>query len=231
MSEENQTSEQQTPTQQPQAQQPEVKTGLAVTSLVFGIIGLFTSLIFVGALFGAVGLVLGIIALSKKQPKGMSVTGIVLSLISILIVVAISVFAVGFFKDASEKAGIDFDTSDNGFSIESEDGEGSFSVGGDLPDGFPAEVPLYEPAEVTSSASYSENDGRVYNVTLNTDDLIASVDDFYSQSFADDWDVHAQTAESGEYSNYTAGQNDLEVSVSIIALDDGANINLSVTQE
>lgn len=233
MSDEKQTPEQQTSAQPPQAQQSEAKTGLAIASLVLGIIGMLTSLILIGALFGAVGLVLGIIALSKKQSKGMSVTGIVLSLISILIVVVVSVFAVGFFgflKDASDDAGVEFDTSDNGISIESEDGEDSFSIGGDLPDGFPAEVPLYEPAEVTSSASYSENDGRVYNVTLNTDDSIADVDDLYSQSFADDWDIHTQSAEPGEYSNYTANRGDLEVTLSIIAVDEGTNINISAVE-
>ncbi|MBN1807625.1 MAG: DUF4190 domain-containing protein [Planctomycetes bacterium] len=58
--------------------------GMAVASLVLGIIGFLTALIFIGFLVGVVGLILGIIAMSKASKgeaggKGVAVAGTVLS--------------------------------------------------------------------------------------------------------------------------------------------------------
>lgn len=54
------------------------KSGLATASLVLGILSLIISFL------GLIGLPLGIVALNKKQSKGKSITGIVLSSIAIL---------------------------------------------------------------------------------------------------------------------------------------------------
>lgn len=64
------------------------KTGLATASLVFGILAFITTLFFLNYLFGLLALIFGIIYLVKKaeiKPKGKAITGIILSLVSIIV--------------------------------------------------------------------------------------------------------------------------------------------------
>ena len=78
--------------------------GLAIASLVLGIIGLLTSCCG-GGLLGLIGLVLGIVALTNKQSKGLCIGGIIVS--SIAIVITVFAFALGFISgfmdDESDK--------------------------------------------------------------------------------------------------------------------------------
>ena len=67
--------------------------GLAIASLVLGIIGLLTSCIFVGSILCIIGLVLGIVSIANgNEKKGLSITGIVLSIIGIIISILVIVF-------------------------------------------------------------------------------------------------------------------------------------------
>ena len=58
------------------------QNGLAIASLVLGIVGLISSCIVIGVVPAIVGLVLGIVALAKKQNIGMSIAGIVCSVVA-----------------------------------------------------------------------------------------------------------------------------------------------------
>lgn len=58
---------------------------LGILALVLGIIGLVTSILFIGLLPSIAGLVLGIVALVKRQSKGLSIVGIICSAIGILV--------------------------------------------------------------------------------------------------------------------------------------------------
>lgn len=81
--------------------------GLALSSLLFGVVSLALLLVFLfstpgnGVLIaavalGIVGLVLGIAALRKRQSKVLSVTGLVLGALSVLCALALVVFALIF---------------------------------------------------------------------------------------------------------------------------------------
>ena len=63
---------------------PVPSTGLAIASLVLGILATLSGIFFIGGLFGIVAIVLGIIALQKKVDKGMSITGIIAGALGIL---------------------------------------------------------------------------------------------------------------------------------------------------
>lgn len=88
---------QQPPYQQPQYQQPQYqpyqqpeppkkKQGLAIASLILGIVGL-TICCCMGIIPGIIGLILGIIAVASKQQggKGMAIGGIITSALAILV--------------------------------------------------------------------------------------------------------------------------------------------------
>ena len=82
---------------------PTPSNALAVTALIFGIISFCLGFIpFFVIPLGAVGLVLGIIALSKRQSKALAVTGIVLSCLGILASLLMGVFATWLFQGAAE---------------------------------------------------------------------------------------------------------------------------------
>lgn len=69
--------------------------GLAIASLVIGILSM-TLLCFFGSIVGTVGLVLGIIALCKKQkPIGLSIAGIITSAIGLICGILLLVFLAG----------------------------------------------------------------------------------------------------------------------------------------
>lgn len=63
---------------------------MAIASMILGIAGLILTFIIIGIIPAVIGLILGIVALVTKKPKkGMSITGIVLSVLSILLFIII----------------------------------------------------------------------------------------------------------------------------------------------
>lgn len=76
------------PVQQPPAKD---QKGLAIASLVLGILALLTSCLwFCGGPFSIVGIVLGVLGL-KSSGRGMAIAGIVLSAVGLLILIVLTV--------------------------------------------------------------------------------------------------------------------------------------------
>lgn len=61
------------------------RLALSICSMVFGIIGLLLSCVWIGIFPAAIGLLLGIIALATHHSKGMAIAGVVTSAIGIII--------------------------------------------------------------------------------------------------------------------------------------------------
>lgn len=77
------------------------KSGLAIASIILGILGFFTSIILVGFLLAVIGLILGIAALVKanRKPtiyggKGFAIAGIALSAIVVLFIPIVAAIAI-----------------------------------------------------------------------------------------------------------------------------------------
>ncbi len=82
--------------------------GLAVASLVLGIIGVLTSWILIGGLLGLVALILGFVALGKAKRgeaggRGMAIGGIVTGAIALLITIGIVALGASFLAENSEE--------------------------------------------------------------------------------------------------------------------------------
>ncbi|MBQ8663774.1 MAG: DUF4190 domain-containing protein [Eubacterium sp.] len=73
------------------------KTGMAVASLVLGIVAVVLSCTYVNVVLAIISIILGVIYLVKKPTarKGMAIAGIILSIASIVILIAL--VAVGIF--------------------------------------------------------------------------------------------------------------------------------------
>ncbi|MDO4897933.1 MAG: DUF4190 domain-containing protein [Rothia sp. (in: high G+C Gram-positive bacteria)] len=79
-------------------QQDNKPKGLAIASLVLGILAVLSGWLIIGGLFGLVGLILGIVALVSANKgttggKGMAIAGIITSVLGILAAIVILVFS------------------------------------------------------------------------------------------------------------------------------------------
>lgn len=73
---------------QPVSYPPRGRRGLAVAALVLGIVAILTlPLCGLGTLVAIAGIIVGVIALSRQGGRGMAVTGIVLSAISLIVAI------------------------------------------------------------------------------------------------------------------------------------------------
>lgn len=82
------------------------KASYSMISIIFGIIGFLLSFIVIGIIPAIVSIVIGIIAIATNKPKkGMAITGVVLSAISIIIFIIImgSATYIAFTTDPDEK--------------------------------------------------------------------------------------------------------------------------------
>lgn len=81
--------------------------GVALTALIAGVVGLLLvvvyfatpaggTLLLIGAIVGLIGFIFGIIALQRRQSKGMAITGLITGLIALLAAAAIYIFALIF---------------------------------------------------------------------------------------------------------------------------------------
>ncbi len=100
----------QDPYQQGGYDQPpqKVGSGLAITALVLGILGLITSFVLIGGVLGLIALILGFIASGRAKRgqargRGMAITGIVLGVLSVIIAIVIVVVGASFLNSDSGK--------------------------------------------------------------------------------------------------------------------------------
>jgi hypothetical protein len=83
--------------------------GLAIASMILGILAILSGWFFMGLIFGIVAIVLGIIALKKPGGKGMSITGLItggIGALSSLIFVAIFFIALAVGGAAASEGGV-----------------------------------------------------------------------------------------------------------------------------
>lgn len=90
-------------------EQPRKGAGLAIASLVIGILAFFGSFIVLGGLLALVGLVLGFMAAGRAKRgqasgRGIAIAGIILNLLAIVIAVLIGVFIGSIFGQAQNYA-------------------------------------------------------------------------------------------------------------------------------
>lgn len=84
--------------------QPE-STGLAIASMVLGIVGILTAWILIGLPLALVGLVLGIVSIAKKKGgRGMAIAGIITSALALLFGVAMVAISIIAYQGIGQRA-------------------------------------------------------------------------------------------------------------------------------
>lgn len=129
-------------------------------------------------------------------------------------------------EGASGDADVEFD-SDGSISVENEDG--SFQVGGgDLPEGFPDDVPLVE-GEVLTSSRFVEGEETAWSVTLVVEGAASSAfaaahDELTSAGYDE-----SQSVDSGSIRSATLDNGDFRVNLTALEGPDGATLSYTVT--
>lgn len=77
--------------------------GLGIASLVLGILAFLSGFALIGGLLGLIGLILGIVSVSKAKkagaPKGMAITGIILSVLGLIFAIIATILVVTVFRE------------------------------------------------------------------------------------------------------------------------------------
>ncbi len=112
------------------------------------------------------------------------------------------------------------DSTDNGFSMQTE-----------LPDDFPQEIPVFDPAEVISSSSQTQDSVSGYSATWSTQASTQEVSDFYQRSLSENGWQTTSTSTSNNRSSYVAEHdNGLQLRVVISApSDDESGVNITAS--
>ena len=176
--------------------------------------------------------------------KTLTITAILVSLLLVL------VFAGGCLgqkisekitEEVIEKAieseggeNVDIDLDDGEMTIESDDGEVNISMGADLPDNFPDNVPVYPDMEIISSWAVTEDDKDSYSINGLTDDAGDDVFAWYKSKLSG-WDIENEFSASGDdvkTSSLSAKSGGLVTVIMVVETEDeGTNIIQSVTEE
>lgn len=133
--------------------------------------------------------------------------------------------------ESSTNNDVDFDFSDDTFSYTTDEGESmQWGEDAELPDNFPADVPVYQNADVTSS-SYSQEDDY-YSATLTSADDYDSVNSYYESELSKQgWtvdDTYDFSDSDGQSASYSASKDDRSLTVGIYEFEDEISITLSV---
>lgn len=116
---------------------------------------------------------------------------------------------------------IDIDREGGTFTIETEDGDSTFSFGStEVPDNFPVnDVPLYENMNIVSAAESSNAQGDFWSIngTSDTDrqSVLSSIEGSYS-----DWTRTSRSSLDG-YTLVNYEKESYNVTISVISSDDG----------
>ncbi len=175
---------------------------------------------------------------SDSQKKTVKIILIVVGVVVILGIIGIALLGyagskigTSILEDVTDSENIE--VSDDGVTIESEDGNFSSTQTQELPDNFPAQVPLLDGDDIVGSSRFTQDGGTIWSVSFSTSRSAEEVYDYYESEFdSDDWDSQS-SFESGTSSSVSAVHNDgIRVGVTINQdTDDTTSYTLSVTEE
>jgi len=152
--------------------------------------------------------------------------------LAIVLVVAVVVLA-GLYFVGRQLSGIlgqniKVDSQGEKMTFTNEDGEVSFEAGGDLPESFPKDFPVYAGAKLVNSFSSSGEEGDGVSVVWEVSDSFDKVSDFYKKNLPEGgWKVES-TFEQKD--SLTSSFSKEEVGGFIgVTIGEGGKVTISVT--
>jgi hypothetical protein len=160
-----------------------------------------------------------------------------ISAIAVVALLAVAVMASGCAemigqaaKGAVESAtGVKVDTSGNSVSITGSDGSTLSSTEGKLPEGFPADVPVYEPGTITTGIATEGESGKSFMVGIDTEDAAGVVYDWYkSELESGGWTVKT-TMKTDDGGLLSGEKGTTAVTLAVTAGSGGGKTGIAIT--
>lgn len=161
---------------------------------------------------------------------------IALGILAVLGVVGAIVFGLligNVFRKAIKDSGVT--VKDGTINVKNEKGEGSYSLGNQakLPEGFPEDVPVYKPSEIT----FASHSGNNYSVTLSSDDKADTILAYYKTELTRrGWQSSSRSSYrtndvQGSGSSYKKDNRSLILTLTASDSDNKTIIYLSISQD
>jgi len=126
-----------------------------------------------------------------------------------------------------QQTGVEIDREGDSVTITGSEGEQIKTQTESLPENWPADVPVYEGAEIQASTSVSVGEGTQLSATLVTDDPVAEVFAWYkAEAASGGWTVESEASmqTDGAATAFLAlKKGSVEVKVTVNEADDGSS--------
>lgn len=174
---------------------------------------------------------------TKKKDNTLKIVLIVVgALVGLMIlgVIVTSIFIGSLFGNATKGIKVTGDEDSGSVTIKSNDGQSTTTYGNDasLPDGFPSDVPIYDPSTTVYA---TKTDDKHYSVALKTADATDKVLAFYSDELTKQgWtSTHESSYTGGNIILYKQGDRSLSLSVSTQENEEVEKtfVNLAITEK
>jgi hypothetical protein len=160
-----------------------------------------------------------------------------ISVIAVVALLAAAVMASGCAQILGEAAkgavesatGVRVDASGNSVSVQGSDGSSFSSTEGKIPEGFPADVPVYEPGTITTGIATEGESGKSFMVGIDTEDAAGVVYDWYkSELEAGGWTIKT-TMRTDDGGLLSGEKGSMGFTVAVTAGSGGGKTGIAVT--
>ena len=136
-------------------------------------------------------------------------------------------------KSLSKQLGGDVKIEGDGekVSYKGEDFEFSYDMGGELPEDFPKDLPIYENSKLLSKWSSTDEENEGTSIVLETSDSVAKVSDYYKLELEKTgWNI-TSTFSQEDSSVYSFEKGDKEGILGITNTDDKVSISITINNK
>ena len=136
-------------------------------------------------------------------------------------------------KSLSKQLGGDVKIEGDGekVSYKGEDFEFSYDLGGELPEDFPKDLPIYKNSKLLSKWSSTDEENEGISIVLETSDSLAKVSDYYKLELEKTgWDI-TSTFSQEDSSVYSFEKGDKEGILGITNADDKVSISITISNK
>ena len=136
-------------------------------------------------------------------------------------------------KSLSKQLGGDVKIEGDGekVSYKGEDFEFSYDMGGELPEGFPKDLPIYKDSNLLSKWSSTSEGEEGISVVLETEDSFTKVSDFYKVELEKTGWTVTSTFSQDESSIFSFEKEDKEGILAITIVEDKVNISITISNK
>ena len=136
-------------------------------------------------------------------------------------------------KSLSKQLGGDVKIEGDGekVSYKGDDFEFSYDSGGELPDGFPADFPIYKNSTLMSKWSSTSEGEEGMSVIFETSDSLSKVSDYYESELEKTGWIVTSTFSQEDSSVYAFEKGDIEGIVGITKAEDKVSISVTINNK